>query len=67
MQIITDIDQGTPEWLALRLGIITCSELDCLLVAGGGDRSRATCYGLRQQLLQVASALFTRVRVCSIR
>lgn len=37
MQIITDIQQGTPEWLALRLGIVTCSELDCLLVNGKGE------------------------------
>ena len=31
MQIITDIEQGTPEWLAMRLGIVTCSELEALL------------------------------------
>lgn len=37
MQIISDIEQGTPEWLALRLGIVTCSELDCLLVNGKGE------------------------------
>ena len=37
MQIITDIEQGTPEWLAMRLGIVTCSELDALLVAGKGE------------------------------
>ena len=37
MQIITDLQQGTPEWLALRLGIVTCSELDCLLVNGKGE------------------------------
>jgi len=37
MQVITDIAQGTPEWLALRLGIVTCSELDCLLVEGKGE------------------------------
>lgn len=37
MKIITDIEQGTPEWLALRLGIVTCSELDCLLVNGKGE------------------------------
>lgn len=36
MKIITDIEQGTPEWLALRLGIPTCSELECLLVNGKG-------------------------------
>lgn len=34
MKIVTDIKQGTPEWLALRLGIVTASELDCLLVSG---------------------------------
>lgn len=34
MKVITDIEQGTPEWLALRLGIVTASELDCLLVSG---------------------------------
>ncbi|WP_458717026.1 YqaJ viral recombinase family protein [Pseudomonas gregormendelii] len=37
MQIITSIEQGTPEWLGLRLGIVTCSELDCLLVNGKGE------------------------------
>lgn len=37
MQIITDITQGTPEWLALRLGIVTCSELACLMVNGKGE------------------------------
>ncbi len=34
MKIVTDIEQGTPEWLALRLGIATASELDCLMVNG---------------------------------
>jgi hypothetical protein len=37
MQIITEVQQGTPEWLALRLGIVTCSELDSLLVNGKGE------------------------------
>lgn len=37
MQIITDIEQGSAEWLALRLGILTMSELECLLVAGKGE------------------------------
>lgn len=37
MRIVTDIEQGTPEWLALRLGIATASELDCLLVSGKGE------------------------------
>jgi len=34
MQIIKDIEQGSPEWLALRLGIVTMSELECILVNG---------------------------------
>lgn len=38
MQTITEIEQGTPEWLALRLGIVTASEMDCLLV-NGKDKS----------------------------
>lgn len=37
MQIITEVEQGSPEWLALRLGIVTCSKLDCLLVNGQGE------------------------------
>lgn len=37
MQIIREVEQGSAEWLNLRLGIITCSELDCLLVNGKGE------------------------------
>ncbi|SFQ46580.1 YqaJ-like recombinase domain-containing protein [Geopseudomonas sagittaria] len=37
MQIITHIEQGSADWLALRLGIVTASELDCLLVNGKGE------------------------------
>lgn len=37
MEIITTIEQGSTEWLSLRLGIVTCSELDCLLVNGKGE------------------------------
>ena len=37
MQIITEVEQGSPEWLALRLGIVTSSELDCLLTNGKGE------------------------------
>lgn len=34
MQIIDNLEQGSPEWLAIRCGIITMSELDPLNVAG---------------------------------
>lgn len=37
MQIIRDVAQGSPEWLALRLGILTCSELAPVLVNGKGQ------------------------------
>ena len=32
MQIISNVEQGTQEWLDLRLGIVTCSELDLSLI-----------------------------------
>jgi hypothetical protein len=37
MQIIREIEQGSADWLALRLGIATASEFDCLLVSGKGQ------------------------------
>jgi hypothetical protein len=37
MQIITDLEQGSPEWLAIRMGIVTMSNMDKLLVNGKGE------------------------------
>ncbi len=37
MQIIRDIEQGSEQWKQIRLGIVTCSELECLLVNGKGE------------------------------
>jgi len=37
MQIIREIEQGSEAWLKLRLGIVTCSELDVLMVDGKGE------------------------------
>ncbi|WP_282372259.1 lambda exonuclease family protein [Pseudomonas sp. PS02290] len=37
MQIITNVEQGTQEWLNLRLGIATASEFECLMVNGKGE------------------------------
>lgn len=34
MPILHDVMQGSPEWFAARAGIVTCSELQCLLVKG---------------------------------
>lgn len=39
MEIIWDIEQGSPEWLDLRLGIITCSELSAIRADGVGAQS----------------------------
>lgn len=36
MQIIRELEQGTPEWHDARLGIVTMSELHTLLVNGKG-------------------------------
>jgi hypothetical protein len=37
MQVIRHIEQGSADWLAIRLGIVTASELHCLLVNGKGQ------------------------------
>lgn len=37
MQIITELEQGSPEWLAIRMGIVTMSNMDKLLVNGKGE------------------------------
>lgn len=37
MQVIKDIEQGSQEWLSIRLGIVTMSELECILVNGKGE------------------------------
>lgn len=42
MQIIREVEQGSAEWLSIRLGIATCSELDCLLVKGKGENEFGT-------------------------
>ncbi len=36
MEIIYDIEQGSPEWLELRLGLITCSEIKKIRADGVG-------------------------------
>jgi hypothetical protein len=52
MQIITEIEQGSPEWHALRLGIVTCSNLDALLVSGKGEAGfGAAAFSYMDQLI----------------
>lgn len=52
MQIVRNIEQGSPEWQKLRLGIVTCSELDCLLVKGKGQAGfGASAFSYMDQLI----------------
>lgn len=37
MQIIKDLEQGSAEWLAIRMGIVTMSNIGALLVNGKGE------------------------------
>lgn len=39
MQIHRDIEQGTKEWLDLRLGLITCSEIKTIRADGAGAQT----------------------------
>ena len=39
MQIHTNIEQGTKEWLDLRLGLITCSEIKTIRADGAGAQT----------------------------
>lgn len=39
MEIIHDIEQGSPEWLGMRLGLITCSEISAIRADGAGAQS----------------------------
>lgn len=39
MKITWDIEQGSPEWLEMRLGLITCSEISSIRADGAGAQS----------------------------
>ena len=39
MEVFTDIEQGTQEWLDLRLGLITCSEIKTIRADGAGAQT----------------------------
>ena len=52
MQIISEIEQGSADWLAVRLGIATASEFDCLLVSGKGEAGfGAAAFSYMNQLI----------------
>lgn len=39
MKITHDVEQGSPEWLDMRLGLITCSEISAIRADGVGAQS----------------------------
>lgn len=39
MKITHDVEQGSPEWLDMRLGLITCSEISAIRADGAGAQS----------------------------
>lgn len=39
MKITHDIEQGSPKWLDMRLGLITCSEISAIRADGAGAQS----------------------------
>lgn len=45
--IIHDVEQGSPEWLAARLGIPTASEVDKIITSTGGVSTQAAAYSAR--------------------
>jgi putative phage-type endonuclease len=47
MQIIKDIEQGSDEWLQLRLGVATASNFDKIITAGGKQSTTLEKYALQ--------------------
>ena len=47
MQIIKNIQQGSPEWLQLRLGVATASNFDKIITAGGKVSATLEKYALQ--------------------
>lgn len=39
MKITHDVEQGSPEWLEMRLGLITCSEISAIRADGAGAQT----------------------------
>lgn len=39
MKITHDVEQGSPEWLEMRLGLITCSEISAIRADGEGAQT----------------------------
>jgi len=55
MQIIRDLEQGTDEWLELRLGVITASKYKDVLAKGAGKTRKSYMQKLAAEKLTGAS------------
>ena len=51
MEIIRDIEQGSPEWFALRLGVITGSKFKDVMAKGAGKTRKAYMYQLAAEII----------------
>ena len=51
MDIIRDLEQGTPEWFALRLGVITGSKFKDVLAKGAGKTRKSYMYQLAAEMV----------------
>ena len=56
MQIIKDIEQGTDEWLKLRLGVATASNFDKIITTAGKESE-----SLKKYALQLATELMLEI------
>jgi hypothetical protein len=55
-RIVCDMEQGTPEWFAARLGRVTCSQLSTVMASGrGGGESKTR----RKYMLQLIGEILT--------
>ena len=51
MDIIRDLEQGTPEWFALRLGVITGSKFKDVMAKGQGKSRKSYMYQLAAEMI----------------
>ena len=51
MEIIKDIEQGTEEWLNLRMGVATASKFKDVMAGGAGKTRKSYMYSLAAELI----------------
>jgi putative phage-type endonuclease len=51
MEIIRELEQGTPEWFAIRLGVITGSKFKDVMAKGAGKTRKSYMYQLAAEII----------------